>query len=320
MAETREEVKGAGDLRERLESLQQFQHATMNLLEDFDEERRKFQLIQKATLNLLEDMNEEKNKFDLTQRALMNMLEDIEVERARSEHAKALLESANKELESFSYSVSHDLQAPLRAISGFAEAVEEDYAPRIDEEGRRYLQIIKESSHKMMRLIDDLLSFSRLGRQQMTEADIDMEALAKEVFNELLTQASGRRVSFKIGECPAVRGDTAMMRQVLINLFANAIKFTRNKLDASIEFGYLPDLNKGAYYVKDNGVGFDMRYAGKLFGVFQRLHSVTEFEGTGVGLALVCRIITRHGGKVWAQGAVDSGAAFFFSLPKDSAQ
>ncbi len=298
------------------EKLQMLQHATMNILEDFDEDRRNFWLIQKATLNLMEDMNEERIKLGDTQRALMNMLEDFESERAKAEQAKALLESANRELEAFSYSVSHDLRAPLRAISGFSQAVIEDCAPRLDDDGKRYLGLIQENAHRMGRLIDDLLTFSRLGRQQMTETEIDMEAIAKSVFDELATQAPGRKIEFAMRSTPQAYGDTSMIRQVLTNLLSNAIKFTRNREETSIEFGYLPEMGEGAYYVKDNGVGFDMQYVDKLFGVFQRLHSISEFEGTGVGLALVNRIIARHGGRAWAESKVNQGATFYFTLPR----
>ena len=290
--------------------------ATINLLEDFDGERQKFQLIQKATLNLLEDMNEERNKLSNTQRALMNMLDDIETERSRVEQSKILLEAVNKELESFSYSVSHDLRAPLRAVSGFAQAIVEDCAPQLNEEGKRYLRLIEENAAKMGQLIDDLLTFSRLGRQQMMQTGIDMEALAKEVFRELVLPSPERDIEFAVKFVPAGRGDKAMIRQVLMNLLSNAIKFTRTRQHALIELGFLPEANGGAYYVKDNGVGFEMQYADKLFGVFQRLHPVTEFEGTGVGLALVHRIITRHGGHVWAEGQVGHGATFYFALPQ----
>ncbi len=326
----------AGELRERLKmleetqqatlnnlrdfdaekaKLQMLQRATMNLLEDFDEERKQSQLFQKATLNLLEDMDSERAKLDETRRALMNMLEDIDAERFKAEQARSLLEAANKELEAFTYSVSHDLRAPLRAISGFSQAVIEDCAPQLDDEGRRYLGLIQENAHRMGRLIDDLLTFSRLGRQQMTNSKIDMETLAKSVFEELAALEPGRKIKFIAHTLPPVYGDNSMIRQVLVNLLSNAIKFTRPKEEALIEFGYLPKLEDGAYYIKDNGVGFDMQYANKLFGVFQRLHSITEFEGTGVGLALVYRIITRHGGKVWAEGIVDQGATFYFTLP-----
>lgn len=301
-------------LRERLQLLEDTYRATLNILEDFDEDREKFRLIQTATLNLLEDVNEERNKLDATRSALTNILEDVETERIKAEEAKTLLESVNKELESFSYSVSHDLRAPLRAISGFAEAVIEDYELRLDAEGKRYLMLIKENAHKMGQLVDDLLSFSRLGRQELVKTEIDMENLAKTIFNELHGQVSKRDIEFVIHPMPRALGDTATIQQVLVNLFSNAIKFTRTKPHVRIEFGYKKEA--GAYYVQDNGVGFEMQYVNKLFGVFQRLHSVTEFEGTGIGLALVYRIISRHGGRVWAEGKIEEGATFYFTLPQ----
>ncbi|RJQ69402.1 MAG: PAS domain S-box protein [Desulfobacteraceae bacterium] len=295
--------------------LRNLQQATMNLLEDVDEERRNFQLIQKATLNLLEDMNTEREKADQTQRALINILDDVEVERAKSEQSKALLESVNRELEAFSYSVSHDLRAPLRAISGFAEALMEDWAAQLDDEGKRYLGLVQDNAHKMGQLIDDLLAFSRLGRQPMTKTDFDVGTLAEAVFEELAAHRSQRHIEFIVGPVPALHADKALIQQVLVNLISNAVKFTKTREKACIEVGYRRDADRGAYYVRDNGVGFDMLYVGKLFGVFQRLHSDTEFEGTGVGLALVYRIITRHGGKVWAEGQEGHGATFYFSLP-----
>jgi light-regulated signal transduction histidine kinase (bacteriophytochrome) len=269
----------------------------------------------RATLNILEDFSEERNRLGQTQRALINILEDIETERARTVQAKTLLESVNKELEAFSYSVSHDLRAPLRAIAGFSQAAVEDCGPQLDEEGRRYLQIIQENANNMGQLIDDLLTFSRLGRQQMTGAYIDMGAMAKTVFEELASLTPDRRIEFAVGSVPPAHGDKALIRQVFVNLISNAIKFTRGTQRGLIELGYLADADGGAYYIKDNGAGFDMRYANKLFGVFQRLHPLTEFEGTGVGLALVHRIITRHGGRIWAEGQVGQGATFYFTLP-----
>ncbi len=334
-------VRGeSADLRERLRSLEEMQRATlniledfdeeraklrmlqqatMNLLEDFDDERRNYQLVQKATLNLLEDMDEERARLGDTQRALTNILEDVESERLKAEGAKTLLEAVNRELEAFSYSVSHDLRAPLRAISGFAEAILEDYAPRLDHEGQRYLRLIQENAHKMGQLVDDLLAFSRLGRQEMSKTAIDMEALALAIFADLRAQCPQRDLALEVLPLPSVHGDKAMIRQVLVNLLANAVKFTRTRPQARIEFGFLPDLPEEAFYVKDNGVGFDMRYVGKLFGVFQRLHSVTEFEGTGIGLALVSRIVTRHGGRVWADSRLGEGATFYFTLPQGDA-
>jgi len=304
------------DFDEEKAKLQRLQQATMNLLEDFDDERRNFQRVQKATLNLLEDMSEERAKLNDTQLALMNILEDVEVERVKAEQARSLLEAVNRELEAFSYSVSHDLRAPLRAISGFAQAVVEDYAPRLDDEGRRFLGLIQDNAHRMGQLIDDLLTFSRLGRQQLMETQIDLGTLAQGVFDELIAQSPGRQIQLVVRSVPPALGDKAMVRQVLMNLLSNAIKFTRPRHEAVIEFGYVVRRDQGAYYVKDDGVGFDMQYVNKLFGVFQRLHSVTEFEGTGVGLAIVYRIITRHGGRVWAEGEVDKGATFYFTLPE----
>jgi light-regulated signal transduction histidine kinase (bacteriophytochrome) len=291
------------------------QEQTVNEPEKQHERHKELYDFQRATLNILEDMDEERNKLADSQRALLNILEDIEAERARAEQANALLEATNKELESFSYSVSHDLRAPLRAISGFSQAVMEDYAPKLDDEGKRYLGLIQQNAHRMGRLIDDLLTFSRLGRQQMTRSKIDIETLAKSAFEEIAVQEPGRKINFTVHPAPPVFGDASMIRQVLVNLLSNAIKFTRPKGEALVEFGYLADESEGTYYIKDNGVGFDMQYAGKLFGVFQRLHSAAEFEGTGVGLALVYRIITRHGGRVWADGAVNQGATFYFTIP-----
>jgi len=269
----------------------------------------------RAILNILEDVNVERNKLDDTRRALINILEDVETERANAERARLLLEASNKELESFSYSVSHDLRAPLRAISGFSAAVLEDYEKVVGEEGKRYLRLIAENAHKMGRLIDDLLNFSRLGRKQLVKSEIDISALARRVAAELSADAAGRAIEFNISDMPAARGDKAMIEQVVVNLLSNAVKFTRGREVAVVDFGCYNNKGETVFYVKDNGVGFDMRYVDKLFGVFQRLHSVDEFEGTGVGLALVNRIITRHGGRAWAEGEVGKGATFYFTLP-----
>jgi two-component system sensor kinase len=268
---------------------------------------------QKAMLNVLEDMDEERGKSQNTQIALMNILEDIEEQREKVERTKAMLESVNRELEAFSYSVSHDLRAPLRAISGFSEAVMEDYAPKLDDEGKRYLTLIQDNAHRMGQLIDDLLAFSRLGRASMTLVSIDIGVLARSIFAELAELEPERSIAFDQRPVPSTWGDLSMMRLVLTNLISNAIKFTRGRQDAKIELGFDPETS--AYYIRDNGAGFDMQYYNKLFAVFQRLHSAQEFEGNGVGLALVQRIITRHGGRVWAEGRVDEGATFFFILP-----
>jgi len=227
----------------------------------------------------------------------------------------AQLEDANKELEAFSYSVSHDLRVPLRAIDGFARILEEEYTTRLDGEGRRLLGVVCGETKRMGHLIDDLLAFSKMSRQPAESAPIDVTALARAVFAECAAQAPGRQLEFKVQPLPPARGDRAMLRQVLQNLCSNAIKYTRPRAVAQIEIGGRPEGEKNLYYVKDNGVGFDMKYAGKLFGVFQRLHAEDMFEGTGVGLALVQRVIHRHGGRVWAEAKLNEGATFYFTLP-----
>jgi light-regulated signal transduction histidine kinase (bacteriophytochrome) len=227
----------------------------------------------------------------------------------------AQLETANQELESFSYSVSHDLRAPLRAIDGFARILEEDHTARLDDDGRRVLGIICGEAKRMGQLIDDLLAFSRMSRQHVESAQIDMPVLAQAVFDECAAHAPGRQLRFKARPLPPAQGDRAMLRQMLANLFSNAIKYTRPKAVAEIEIGGRTEGEENLYYVKDNGVGFDMKYAGKLFGVFQRLHDEAEFEGTGVGLALVQRVIHRHGGRVWAEATLNEGATFYFTIP-----
>ena len=233
----------------------------------------------------------------------------------RVQDRTAQLEAANKELEAFSYSVSHDLRAPLRAIDGFGRILLEDYEGRLDPEGRRVLGVISSETRRMGQLIDDLLGFSRLGRQKLEPSEIDMAAMAQSVFEEQATQAPKRVLQLEVKSLPPAHGDHAMIRVVLGNLISNAIKFTAPRNPAVIEIGSRQQDGQAVYYVKDNGVGFDMTYAHKLFGVFQRLHSAEEFEGTGVGLALIQRVIHRHGGRVWAEGRVNDGAIFSFSLP-----
>ena len=223
---------------------------------------------------------------------------------------------ANKELEAFSYSVSHDLRAPLRAVDGFSRLILKQQAGRLDDNGRRMLGAIRGETQRMGQLIDDLLAFSRLGRQQIEPVPINMHALALEVFDELAALEPERKLRRDLQVLPPARGTQALIRQVWVNLVANAIKFTKGRETGEIEIGVREGEDDGpVYYVKDNGAGFDMRHAEKLFGVFHRLHSQQEFSGTGVGLALVQRIVQRHGGRVWAEAEVDQGAIFYFTLP-----
>jgi signal transduction histidine kinase len=227
------------------------------------------------------------------------------------------LEASNRELDSFSYSVSHDLRAPLRGIAGFSRILLDEYASRLDAEGRRYLDIIQSQTRKMGKLIDDLLTLSRLGRKVMRVVDFDMKTLSRAVFADLEKLDPGRNLHIHFTPMPPARGDRDMIRQVLVNLLGNAIKFTRTREIAEIEVSGRSAETENVYCVLDNGVGFEMAYVEKLFGVFQRLHSEEQFEGTGVGLANVQRIVQRHGGRVWAEGKVDEGAIFCFSLPKE---
>ncbi|MDD5171258.1 MAG: response regulator [Syntrophales bacterium] len=232
------------------------------------------------------------------------------------------LEAANRELESFSYSISHDLRAPLRAIAGFSRMLLSGRGERLEEETQRKLRVIQDNVQKMEQLIDHLLDFSRLGRTATTPSFLDTNELIDESWQELCDINPGRRMEFRKGYLPPIWGDRTLIRQVITNLLSNAVKFTRTRDRAIIEIGSNRKGSEYQFYVKDNGTGFDMRYYDKLFAVFQRLHTDEEFEGTGVGLAIVQRIIHRHGGRVWAESAVDSGASFYFSLPvaKDKQQ
>ncbi len=227
----------------------------------------------------------------------------------------AQLEAANKELESFSYSISHDLRAPLRAINGFTQVLVEDYADKLDEEGLSVMEEILANSKKMGELIDNLLEFSHIGKLHISLANVDMNELVNSVITEMNQQESGRNITVDLMPLESIKGDRNMIKQVFINLISNAYKYTGKVEAAKIEIGSYNEDNFSTFYVKDNGAGFDMRYYDKLFGVFQRLHSNNEFEGTGVGLAIIQRIVDKHGGKVWAEGKVNEGACFYISLP-----
>jgi PAS domain S-box-containing protein len=232
------------------------------------------------------------------------------------EKRAAELETANKELESFAYSVSHDLRAPLRHVAGYGELLQKQASSSLDDKSRRYMKTILESAKRMGNLIDDLLAFSRIGRAETKKTKVDLTQLANEVVAELGQETKGRDLVWKIGILPTCQGDRSMLKLVLVNLISNAVKFTKLRSPAEVEIGCADGPNGTEVFVRDNGAGFDMRYSHKLFGVFQRLHPTEEFEGTGIGLATVQRIIHRHGGQVRAEGALDNGATFYFSVPE----
>jgi light-regulated signal transduction histidine kinase (bacteriophytochrome) len=287
--------------------------AILNILEDFAGEKARMADTQRAALNILDDFDTERKRVERINTDLGNEI----AERGRVEkalrHATETAESASRELESFSYSVAHDLRAPLRSIDGFSQALIEDCASMLDEDGSRYLRNVREAAQQMGVLIDDLLNLSHVTRAGLHRQTVDLTAVAKTVLDRLRTAHPERSVETVVEEGLVARADARLLDIVLTNLLGNAWKFTGRRATARIEFASEAG-TPPAYFVRDNGAGFDGRYGDKLFGVFQRLHATHEFEGSGIGLATVQRIVRRHGGRIWAEGEVDRGATFHFTL------
>jgi signal transduction histidine kinase len=316
-------------------SLLDSRRASINILEDAADERALLQLTQKAILNLLDDSSEEKASLFDSRRASLNILEDFDVEKKEVERinadlrnevakrqqvedalrsANASAEGANMELEAFSYSVAHDLRAPLRSIDGFSQALLEDCADQLDADGSRYLLHVREAAQQMGKLIDDLLNLSRVTRDELRREPVNVSELARSVITRLRQSQPSREVELVVHDGLIAQCDPRLIDIVLTNLLGNAWKFTSKRQYVRIEFAAMLDVHPTVYFVRDNGAGFDAKYVDKLFGVFQRLHTTREFEGNGIGLATVRRIVIRHGGRVWAEGEVDKGATIYFTL------
>jgi signal transduction histidine kinase len=334
-----------GGLRATLNILEDFdaekkrmagaERAVLNILDDFAADKSQLEEFQHSFLNILDDFSQEKKLLEGTQRAVLNILEDFEGEKANVEQAnehlqKEIMErkradeeiqrtnrelrAANKELEAFSYSVSHDLRTPLRSIDGFSQALLEDYADKLDATAQDHLQRVRRAAQRMATLIDDMLNLSRVTRCELRREKLDLSAMAKSIAGELQEAEPARRVGFVIADGLTAVGDPQLLRAALDNLLRNSWKYTSGHPTARIEFGRSEEHEKHPFIVRDDGAGFDPRYADRLFGAFQRLHTAKEFPGTGVGLATVQRIIHRHGGEIWAEGAVEKGATFYFTL------
>ncbi len=270
--------------------------------------------LERRVVERTRELKERADENETLNQGMLAMLEDLREINLRYRETAQQLQQANAELEAFAYSVSHDLRAPLRAIDGFAQVLEEDYGSQLGTDGQHYLERVRAGSRRMGQLIDDLLTLSRLGRRELTRETLNLTALIQKIYELFAEERAGREIDFRVSDCPPVQADPSLMDVMLVNLLSNALKFTRDRTPAVIEFGCQTEDDQSVFFVRDNGVGFDMEYADKLFAPFQRLHRTEEYEGTGIGLAIVQRVIHRHGGDVWAEAEVDKGATFYFRL------
>lgn len=304
---------------------QEAEGGTIFFIRDITERKQTEKALQRANAQLearvqerTSELNIRKDEAETLNRAMINVLGDLKETNLGLKQAETMLRTTNKELEAFSYSVSHDLRAPLRAVDGFVRILLEDYGDRLDDEGKRVCAVISDSAHDMGRLIDDLLAFSRIGRAAMKMQSVDMEELARIIFLEQTSPEDRLRIELRVHPLPHAMGDPALIRHVWTNLLGNAVKFSSKEKKAVIELNAETRGDEIVYSIRDNGAGFNMQYADKLFGVFQRLHTKEEYEGTGIGLSIVQRIINRHGGRIWAEGQPDEGAIFYFTLKKET--
>jgi signal transduction histidine kinase len=294
--------------------LEEFQHSFLNILEDFSQEKKQFEGTHRAVLNILEDFDGEKTNVVLANEQLEKEIKERKRAEEEIQRTNRELNAANKELEAFSYSVSHDLRTPLRSIDGFSQALLEDYADKLDATAQDHLQRVRRAAQRMAALIDDMLNLSRVTRCELHRETLDLSAMAKLIAAELKEAEPSRRVEFVIENGLTAVGDPQLLRAAMENLLRNSWKYTSAHATARIEFGRSGQKERPSFFVRDDGAGFDPRYADRLFGAFQRLHTANEFPGTGVGLATVQRIIHRHGGEIWAEAAVEKGATFYFTL------
>jgi light-regulated signal transduction histidine kinase (bacteriophytochrome) len=262
---------------------------------------------------MLDEIHEQNKALHEKEQRLIEMNSDLE---QRVVQRTSQLEAANKELEAFSYSVSHDLRAPLRHIAGFVKMLSVELADKASPKSQRFMKVIADAAKQMGQLIDELLVFSKMGRVEMQKTIVDTNKLVEETIQSMQDDFKERKIIWEKADLPRLQADPAMLRQVFVNLISNAVKYSKPRDPAKIEIGHNDSESETVIFVRDNGVGFDMQYADKLFGVFQRLHQADEFEGTGIGLANVRRIVQRHGGRTWAESVVNQGATFYFSLPK----